>query len=81
MNMTSINDIDPKLLVINEFTMSENGSVMFDISCCKENNTPHIVFNDIECIFRKSGVFSYLIFVKVIKAKICWINMLESLMK
>ena len=74
MNMTSINDIDPKLLVINEFTMSENGSVMFDISCCKENNTPHIVFNDIECIFRKSGVFSYLIFCESDKSK----NMLDK---
>ena len=51
MNMTNINDIDLKLLVINEFAIFENRSIMFDISYCKENNTPHIVFNDIECIF------------------------------
>ena len=27
-----------------------------------ENNVPYIVFNNVECIFRKSGIFSYLIF-------------------
>ena len=51
MNMTNINDTDPKLLLINEFTTFENGSIVFNINYCKENNTPHIVFNDIECIF------------------------------
>ena len=51
MNMTNINNIDAKLLLINEFIMLENGSTMFDTSYCKENNTPYIVFNDIECIF------------------------------
>ena len=51
MNMRNINDVDPKLLLINEFTIFENRSIMFDISYCQENNTPHVVFNDIECIF------------------------------
>ena len=49
--MRNIHDVDPKLLLINEFTIFENRSIMFDISYCKENNTPHVVFNDIECIF------------------------------
>ena len=30
---------------------------------------PHVVFNNIECIFRKSGVFSYLIFCESDKNK------------
>ena len=51
MNMTNINGVDPILLLINEFTIFEDGSVMFDISYCKENNTPYIVFNNVECIF------------------------------
>ena len=62
-DMTNINDVDPKLLLINEFTIFENGSIIFDISYCKENNTPHVVFDSVECIFRKSSVFSYLIFL------------------
>ena len=43
-NMTNINEFDPKLLLINKFTIFENGSIMFDINYCKENNTPHVVF-------------------------------------
>ena len=35
---------------------------MFNIAYCEENNVPHIVFNNIECIFRKSEIFSYLVF-------------------
>ena len=36
---------------------------------CEENDVPHIAFNNIECIFRKSGVFSYLIFCESGKNK------------
>ena len=62
LNMTNINDVDPKLLLINKCMIFEDGSIMFDINYCKENNTLHVVLNDIECIFRKSGTYSYLIF-------------------
>ena len=40
--MTSINGFELKLLLINEFTIFKNGSTMFDIIYCKENNTSHI---------------------------------------
>ena len=36
---------------------------------CKENSVPHVVLINIECIFRKSGVFSYLIFCESDKNK------------
>ena len=68
-DMTNINDFDPKLLVINELTMFENRLTMFDISYCEKNNTPDIVFNNVECVFRKSGVFSYFIFCESDKNK------------
>ena len=45
--MTNINDFNAKL---------------FEISYCEENNTPYVVFNNIECAFRKSGTNSYLVF-------------------
>ena len=60
--MININDIDTGLLINGDFTVTKNGSIFFSISYCEEGNTPHIVFKDIECSFRKSGVFSYLIF-------------------
>ena len=61
MNMTNVNDFDPKLLLINEITTFNSGSTMFEISYCEESNTPCIVFSSIECIFRKSGINKYLI--------------------
>ena len=55
MNMTNINNFDPKLLLINEISVFNSGSTMYEISYCEESNTPYIVFNNIEIIFRKSG--------------------------
>ena len=49
------------IILINEFAIFENGSTMFDINYCKESNTPYIVFNDIECVLRKSEINSYLV--------------------
>ena len=57
--MTNINNFDPKLLLINEIATFNSGSTMFDISYCKESDTPYIVFNNTECIFEKSGINSY----------------------
>ena len=51
MNMTNINNSDPKLLLINEIKTVNSGSTMFEISYCEESNTPYIVFNNVECIF------------------------------
>ena len=50
MNMININHFDPELLSIDDFTIFKDGSIMFSIVYCEENNTPHIVFNNIECI-------------------------------
>ena len=44
-------------------TITKDGSIVIDISFCEENNRAHIFFNGQECIFKKSGVFSYLIFL------------------
>ena len=68
-NMRNINDFNPELLSIDDFAIFKDGSMMFDIVFCEENTVPHIVFNSIECIFIKSGVFSYLIFCESDKNK------------
>ena len=67
--MTNINDFDPELLSINDFTIFKDGSAMFNTDYCEENTVPHIAFNNIECIFRKSGVYNYLIFCESDKNK------------
>ena len=51
--MTNINNFNPKLMLINEFTIFKNGSIMFDISYF-ETFTPYVVFNNIKCVFKKS---------------------------
>ena len=56
-------------MINNDFTIVKNVTVFFSISYCEEANTPHIAFNDIECIFRKIGVFSYLFFCESDKNK------------
>ena len=61
-NMTNIKDFDPEFLLVNNFKSCKHGSTVFNITYCEENNVPHIVFNNIECIFRKSGFYSYLVF-------------------
>ena len=73
--MTNINDIDPEFFLINDFRSSKDGSVLFNLSYCEENSVPYIVFNNTECIFRKSGICSYLIFCESVKNK----NMLDNL--
>ena len=68
-NMTNINNFDPEFLLFNDFKSSKDGSIVFNIAYCEENDVPHIVFDNIECIFRKSGIFSYLIFCESDKNK------------
>ena len=58
-NMTNIKDFDPAFLLVNDFKSCKDGSIVFNITYCEENNVPHIVFNNIECIFRKSGFYSF----------------------
>ena len=55
--------------MINNFKGCRDGSTVFNLCYCKENSAPHIVFNNIEYIFRKSGIYIYLIFCETIKSK------------
>ena len=50
------------MLLINEITTFNNRSTILEISYCEESSTPYIVFNNTECIFRKSGINKYLVF-------------------
>ena len=68
--MVNILDIKPEYFMINDFK-GIKGSTIFNLSYCEENCVPQVVFNNIECIFRKSEIYSYLVFVKVTKTKKC----------
>ena len=60
--MVNILDIEPEYFMINDFEGCRDGSTLFNLFYCSEDSVLYIVFNTIECIFRKSGVFNYLIF-------------------
>ena len=60
--------------MFNKFTIVDDLSIMFDVNYCQENNTQHVAFNDIECVFKKSGVFSCLSFCETEKKNKCWIS-------
>ena len=67
--MVNILDIEPECFIVNDFTGCKDGSIVFNLCSCLEDSAPYIVFNDIECIFRKCGIYGYLIFCEMIKNK------------
>ena len=60
--MVNILDIEPEYFIINDFKSSKDNSEILNLSYYEENCVPHVVFNNIECIFRKKGIYSYLVF-------------------
>ena len=70
----NILDIEPEYFMVKDFKGRKDGSTIFNLCYFSEGSVPHFVFNDIQCIFRKSGVFSYLIFCETDKNK----NMLNN---
>ena len=68
--MINILDIESEYLLINYFKGCRDCSTLFNLCYCSEDGVPHIVFNNIECIFRKSEIHSYLIFCENDKNKI-----------
>ena len=59
--MINILDIEPEYFMVNNFKGCKDRSIVFNLCYCSEDNVPYITFNDIECIFRKCGIYSYLI--------------------
>ena len=67
--MVNILDIEPEYFMINDFKGCKDGATIFNVCYCEENNVPRVAFNNITCIFRKSGIYSYLIFCESEKNK------------
>ena len=57
----NILDIQPEYFMVNDFKSIKDGLTIFNLCYC--------VFNNIECIFRKNSVFSYLTFCESDKNK------------
>ena len=75
--MVNILDIQPEYFMVNDFKGIKNGSVLLNLCYYDETGVPHIVFNNIECIFTRSSLISSLIFCKNKKNK----NMINNYVK
>ena len=45
--------------MFNDFKGCKNGSILFNLCYSDKTGVPHIVFNDIECIFKTFAIYSY----------------------
>ena len=75
--MINISEINPEYIMVNDFKGCKGGSVLCNLCYSDENGVPHIIFNNIECIFKESGIYSYLIFCESDKHK----NMINIYLK
>ena len=66
--MVNILDIEPEYFMVNDVKGCRDVSTVFNLCYCKEN-VPHVVFNNIECAFRKSGIYIYLVFCESDESK------------
>ena len=67
--MINILDIEPEYILFNDFKGCKDGLILFNLCYSDKINVLHIVFNNIDCIFKRSGIYSYLIFCKNDKNK------------
>ena len=65
--MINILDVDVEYIMINDFKGCKDGSILFNLCYSDDINVLHVVFNNTDGIFLKSGIYSYL---KMIKIKI-----------
>ena len=57
--MINILDIDPECFMFSDTKVCTDGSEIYNLCYSDKTGLAHIVFNNIECYFKKSGAFSY----------------------
>ena len=60
--MINILDIDPECFMVSDSKECSDGAMLYNLCYSDKTGVPHIVFNNIDCYFKKSGIFSYLVF-------------------
>ena len=50
--MINILDIEPEYCTVNDFKRCKDGSILFNSCYSDETGVSHIVFNNIDCIFK-----------------------------
>ena len=60
--MVNILDIDPECFMVSDTKEYTGGTMLYNLCYSDKSGVLHIVFNNIKCIFKKSGIYSYLVF-------------------
>ena len=60
--MANILDIDPEYFMVSDTKECTDGTMVYNICYSDKTGVPHIVFNNIDCYFKKSGTSNFLVF-------------------
>ena len=60
--MVNILDIDPECFMVSDTKEYTDGTLVYNICYTDKTGVPHTVFNNMDCIFKKSGNSNYLFF-------------------
>ena len=60
--MVNILDTDPECFIASDTKHCTDGTMLYNLCYSDKTGVSNIVFNNIDCIFKKGGTFSYLVF-------------------
>ena len=67
--MVNILDIDPECFMVSNINECKDGSMLHNLCYSDKTGVPQIVFNNIECYFKKVVLLVIYFFVIMIKTK------------
>ena len=60
--MINILDIDPECFMVSDAKKCTDGTMVYNICYSDKTGVPHIIFNNIDFYFKKSGTSNFLVF-------------------
>ena len=63
-------DIDPDCFMVSDTKQCTDDTMIYNLCYSDKTGVPHIVFNNIDCYFKKSGTYSFLDFCDNDKNKV-----------
>ena len=75
--MINILDIDPECFMVIDAKKCTDGTMVYNICYSDKTGVLHIVFNNIDCYFKKSGTSNFLVFCNNDKNKAMISNYVE----
>ena len=75
--MSNILDIDPECFLVSDAKKCADGTMVYNICYSDKTGVPHIVFNNIDCYFKKSDTSNFLVFFNNDKNKAVISNYVE----